>query len=168
MNSAINTTTLQKLPNREDHMCFGCGPRNQSGLKMEFFTDGMRVVSTLVVPGHLCGWDTMVHGGVISTVLDEIMSWAAIHLLKRIILTKSMNVDFFRPVQILSEITAEGRVLESVSEREAILEGLLYNSKGELCARSRGCFALFTVESAKRLGVLNQETIDSFACLLDA
>ena len=88
------------LPNRETHNCFGCSPINASGLQMKFSTDESTVFSRLTVPDHLCGWDRLVHGGVISTILDEIMSWTGIYMLKQITMTKSMTVDFIKPVQV--------------------------------------------------------------------
>ena len=67
--------TLKPLRNRRDHHCFACGPQNPHGLKMTFYTDERSVYSWVTVPGHLRGWDNLIHGGVISAILDEIMSW---------------------------------------------------------------------------------------------
>ena len=107
------------LPNREAHYCFGCSPANPSGLQMKFYTQDSSVYSRLKVPDHLCGWDRLVHGGVISTILDEIMSWSGIYLLKQITMTKSMTVDFIKPVYINSDLKAEGKVLEKIGRHEA-------------------------------------------------
>ena len=65
------------LPNMENHGCFGCGSMNPSGLRMKFFTDETSIVSWVNVPQHLCGWSNLVHGGVISTLLDEIVGRSA-------------------------------------------------------------------------------------------
>ena len=74
------------LPTSEDHNCFGCSPRNEAGLKMVFHInqEGDTAVSWLSVPDHLCGWANMVHGGIISTILDEAMGWAALVILKKL------------------------------------------------------------------------------------
>jgi len=73
---------------RLDKDCFGCGSENHSGLRMTFETNGSQIRSRLTVPSRFRGWSKLVHGGVISTILDETMSWAAIILTKRFILTK--------------------------------------------------------------------------------
>ena len=143
-----NLDKYQPLKTLSNHKCFGCSPHNASGLQMKFFTNQKSLVSLVTVPEHLCGWDRLVHGGVIATILDEIMSWSAITMLKRIILTKSMTVDFVKPVYIDHELLAEGKVLEHTSERDAQMAGFLYNAQGELCAKSQGSFALFTPEAA--------------------
>ena len=150
------------LPNRETHYCFGCSPANPSGLQMKFYTNDSSVFSRLTVPEHLCGWDRLVHGGVISTILDEIMSWSGIYLLKQITMTKSMTVDFIKPVYINSDLKAEGKVLEKIGRHEALLEGSLYNAEGTLCARSKATFAIFSPAVAKRLGIARDEHLQWF------
>src|SRR5210317_2293445 len=96
------------LPNSETHNCFGCSPTNSSGLQMKFYTNDSSVFSGVTVPKHLCGWNNLIHGGILSTILDEIMSWAAIYLLKRITLTKSMAIEFLKPVYNEQTLRAEG------------------------------------------------------------
>ena len=150
------------LPNRDTHNCFGCSPINPSGLQMKFFTRDNVVFSRLKVPDHLCGWDRLVHGGVISTILDEIMSWTGIYVLKQITMTKSMTVEFIKPVYIDSELKAEGRVLDKTGKHEALLEGHLYNDQGTLCARSNAHFVIFSPKVAKRLGIARKEHLEWF------
>ncbi|MBW2478945.1 MAG: PaaI family thioesterase [Deltaproteobacteria bacterium] len=129
---------------------------------MKFYTRDSAVFSRLTVPDHLCGWDRLVHGGVISTILDEVMSWTGIYLLKQITMTKSMTVDFIKPVYINSELKAEGLVLEKTGKHEALLEGRLYNQEDTLCARSRATFVIFSPAVAKRLGIARKEHLEWF------
>jgi uncharacterized protein (TIGR00369 family) len=157
-----NKIDPKRLPNRETHNCFGCSPVNPSGLQMKFYTRDSSVFSRLTVPEHLCGWDRLVHGGVISTILDEIMSWTGIYMLKQITMTKSMTVEFIKPVYINSELKAEGQVLEKTGKHEALLEGRLYNQEGTLCARSRATFVIFSPKVAKRLGIARKEHLEWF------
>ncbi|MCP4133097.1 MAG: PaaI family thioesterase [bacterium] len=152
----------KEIPNREGHNCIGCSPQNDAGLQMRFFTGEDMVFSPVVVPPHLCGWENLLHGGVISIILDEVMSWGAIYLLQRIIFTKTMTVDFLKPLHVETELRAEGRVLEEVNEREAVMEGRIYNSAGELCAQSTGKFALFTLDAMRKMGILNEKVIQNF------
>ena len=152
----------RRLPNSRMHNCFGCSPVNPSGLQMEFYTNDASVFSQVNVPEHLCGWDNLVHGGVLSTILDEIMSWAAIYLLKRVTLTKSMTIDFLKPVYIDHQLKAEGNVLQIKNKHEALMEGILSNSKGTICARSTARLAIFSPAVAKMLGIANEEHLHWF------
>lgn len=150
---------LRELPARANHNCFGCSQSNAAGLKMRFSTNGEALFSTLTVPDHLCGWGTIVHGGVQTTILDEIMGWTALHLLKRVTLTKSLRVEFLKPVYVGQPLQAIGRVRELTAAREARLEAELFNGDGKLCTRALGTFGLFTVEAVKKLKILDEEAL---------
>lgn len=153
---------LKKLPRQDTHNCFGCSAKNPQGLRMEFHSDGEAVYSVLAIPSNLCGWGDIAHGGVVSTIMDEIMSWSSMYILRRYILTKSMTVDFLKPVSTGRRIVAAGRVINRINDREAIMEGLLYDEAGNLCARARGTFALFTSEGIRRFGLFDPALLDSF------
>lgn len=83
------------------------------------------------------------------------MGWSAIYLLRAMVLTKSINIDFLKPIYVGDDIRAEGRVVE-MREREAVMQGLLYNSEGRLCARATGIFAMVPAERAKKMGMLDE------------
>ena len=159
---------LKQLPNRNDHSCFGCGPANTHGLHMKFYTDDVSVFSWLKIPEHMCGWDNIIHGGITSTILDEIMSWSAIYLLKKLILTKSMNIEFLKPIYVGTELKTEGIVFEQKSDREAIMEGMIFNSKDVLCARSKGVYKLLKPEVAIKLNMMSKEALKDFEPILKA
>jgi uncharacterized protein (TIGR00369 family) len=129
---------------------------------MQFFTDGQAVYSRVRVPEHLCGWSNIVHGGVLSTILDEIMSWSAIHLLKRIALTRTMSVEFIKPVQVGSDLEAQARVRETRGQNDAVTEGVIYDQKQEPCARATAAFKVFSPAVARRLRIADEATIRWF------
>jgi len=151
-----------KVPKGDDHHCFGCSTANPHGLKMDFYYADNAVFSWVSVPEHLCGWNNLLHGGVIATILDEIMSWTAIYILKKFILTKKMTVEFIKPLTIGTKLTAKGSVLEIVSEREAAIEGFLFDDRQRLCARSSVTYALFGADMARKLKVVDEAAIRSF------
>ena len=155
------------LPNRSSHNCFGCSPANTSGLQMSFYTDEATVYSKITVPDHLCGWNNLVHGGVLTTIMDEIMSWAAIYLLKRVAMTKSISVDFLKPVYVGNPLRAEGTVLKNKGKHEALMEGCLYNKDEVCCAKASGTFAVFSPAVAKRLSITDSESLKWFEKIFD-
>lgn len=145
------------LPNGGSHNCFACSPRNAYGLQMQFFTHRESVYSWVTVPEHLCGYTNVVHGGVVSTLLDEIMGWAGIYILKKLTMTKTMTIDIMKAVYVGEPLRLEARVLGLEGKREALVEGLLFNSAEELCAKSTGSFTLLTPKLAERLNVMSKE-----------
>ena len=162
------TNGLRPLPVRDFHNCFGCGPRNTHGLKMRFYTDEKSLYSWVEIPGHFSGWKDFAHGGVITTMLDEVMGWSALHLLKTMVLTKSITVDFVKPVHVNREVKLVGTVLERRNDREAVMEGALYDANGELCSKAVGTFALFPPEIALKFGILDETDIVEVSDLFSA
>jgi uncharacterized protein (TIGR00369 family) len=146
------------VPAGKNINCFGCSLKNKAGLQMKFYTPEKldSVISWLKVPDHLCGWSNLVHGGIISTMLDEAMGWAALIILKKMVVSKSITVDFLKPVLIDKEIKVKGMVNKINSEREAILQGYIYNDENEICARSSSLASLFSLETLRKMNVMDE------------
>jgi acyl-coenzyme A thioesterase PaaI-like protein len=129
---------------------------------MQMLSNGERVASEVTLPVHLCGWGNLIHGGIITTLLDETMSWAAIHLLKKLILTRTMETEFILPVAPNTTVRTEGWVDQVVKNTEALVKADLYDEKSQLCARSTGRFALLSAKMMRRLKIMDERTIASF------
>jgi uncharacterized protein (TIGR00369 family) len=129
---------------------------------MKLFTDEAAVYSWLSVPDYMGGWNHIVHGGIVSTILDEIMGWAGLYLLKKVTLTNTLTVDFIKAVYVGEKLRAVGRVIDFNGERKASAEGFLYNEKNELCAKSKGDFTALSVKLAKRIGMMTDDHIKEF------
>jgi beta-phosphoglucomutase family hydrolase len=57
--------------------CFCCGQNNPIGLKLKFVWDGKTARTEFTPNEHHQGWEGMVHGGIVISLLDEAMSYAA-------------------------------------------------------------------------------------------
>jgi len=157
-----------EIPNMDHNMCFGCGPANEHGLKMKFFGGDNMIYADIAVPGYLLGWNGVVHGGILSTILDEVMSWGAIFLLSKFILTKSMTVNYHKPVVVGDMLRVESEIKERLSDREAIMTGRIFNSKGELSVSSTGVMALMDMDFVKKLGIMPEKDVDDFQNLINS
>ena len=153
---------LTPLKENDVVACFGCGVHNPHGLQMTFFTDGSGVFSKVTVPVHLGGWNNLVHGGVLSTICDEIMGWTAMYRMKKMTLTKTMTVDFRRAVFVSDTLRAHGQVVEVRDANEVVVEGSIHNGNGELCVNSRGVFALLDARTGIRMGMLDERDVHRF------
>lgn len=163
----IINPTYKPLPVRQTHRCFACSPSNHHGLKMRFYTDEKSLFSWLTIPEHLCGWNNLAHGGVLSTILDEIMSWTAIYMMRSFILTQSIAVDFKNPVAVGRRLRAEARMIE-VNKRKATLEGLIFNENDQLSCRATGIFALVNLEMVRRLKIVDEKGIEDFQNMVES
>ncbi|MCL1981095.1 MAG: PaaI family thioesterase [Proteobacteria bacterium] len=162
----VNHPDLKPIANLEGQNCFGCGTGNPLGLHMTFHTDGQRLYSFASVPPVMAGWDRTVHGGILSTMLDEIMGWSVIHLQGKIGVTKSMTVEFRKPVQVETPLTAIGAIGEVISDRLVTVTGEIYNGEEVLCARAEGTFAVLSAQAAIRLGVMSADYMERFLPIL--
>ena len=94
---------------RADHACFGCGDQNPIGLHLRFeaSADG---VAALFTPGaEHQGFENVVHGGIVSTILDEAMAWATAHAGFWAV-TGEMCVRFRRPLRVGEPTRVTARV----------------------------------------------------------
>jgi acyl-coenzyme A thioesterase PaaI-like protein len=57
----------------DDRYCFCCGEKNPIGFKMKFRYEGDKLLSEAVIPKEYQGFANVVHGGVLGTLLDEVM-----------------------------------------------------------------------------------------------
>ncbi len=80
--------------------CFVCGVHNEHGLQLKFRLNGDAVVTDFVPQPHHAGFRSIVHGGVLSTVLDEAMFWAAACAKKRFSLAAELTIRFLRKVSV--------------------------------------------------------------------
>ncbi len=168
MHNEQNNDNFTVLPNFDGHNCFGCSPVNSSGLQMEFYINEKKdsVVSWLSVPSHLCGWSNLVHGGIITTMLDEAMGWAALVILQKLVMSKSISVEFVKPVFIENKIKAEARALKVNNEREGVIQGTIYNDNNEICATSSSVVSLFKIEDIRKMGVVEDKLLDAIESLM--
>ena len=143
--------------NNIDQHCFGCGPQNPNGLQMQFSANDSQLRSELVIPGHLRGWSSLVHGGVITTILDEMMGWTGIYFLNRFLLTKDIKVRFRLPVYIEEAVTVTGYIGDHHSDNQVTLIAELRNAKGQLAAKAEGEFVLFSPEKFASMNLVPED-----------
>ncbi|MDX2448656.1 MAG: PaaI family thioesterase [Desulfobacterales bacterium] len=129
---------------------------------MELHTDEESVMSQVTLPEHFSGWGRVVHGGILSTLLDEIMGWAGLYLLRQITLTKSMTIEFIKAVYVGETLEVVGRVMGTKGKRNADIEGVITRNNGEVCARARGDFTTLSPKLAIRLGIMNEAQQQQF------
>ncbi|MEZ4523270.1 MAG: PaaI family thioesterase [Thermomicrobiales bacterium] len=91
------------------HHCFGCGTLNAIGLQLEFRRSSDGVWAEFTTDRRYEGYAGMVHGGVLSTMLDEAMSWA-ITADSEFAVTARMNTSFRNPARVGVPLRVEAAV----------------------------------------------------------
>jgi uncharacterized protein (TIGR00369 family) len=102
----------------EPHNCFACGSLNEHGLNLHLHVAGDRCWTELTISDRFQGWDRIAHGGIVSTILDEVMAWS-LAATDNWGVTARMTVTFKRPVPIGAPIRAEGWI---VANRRRVIQ----------------------------------------------
>ncbi len=114
---------MRALPHT--YSCFVCGESNDCGLKIRFETDGQLVRARFLPRPEHVGFKHAIHGGIIATLLDEIMVWACAVQTRRFAYCAELTVRYLSPLRPGEEVLATG---ELVSNRR----NKLFEAKGEL------------------------------------
>jgi uncharacterized protein (TIGR00369 family) len=121
------------------HSCFACGELNEHGLRLALHAQDDRCWSELVVEPRFQGWDGLAHGGIISTILDEVMAWSLVAQ-DTWGVTARLNVTFHRPVPIGRQIRAEGWIVEARRRVSRTAASMLDLETGETLATAEGTY----------------------------
>lgn len=130
--------------------CFGCGPSNPDGLRIQSFVEGDEVVARWKASEHHQAFPGMLNGGICGALLDCHSNWtAAWTLMTRAgqerppcTVTADFHVKLKRPTPLDAELTLKARAVE-VDDTRAIIEAeLIANDK--VTATCRGTFVAVT------------------------
>src|SRR2546427_8008347 len=127
-------------------MCFGCGPRNEKGLRIKSVARGDEVVASWRAERHHEAFAGTLSGGIAGTLLDCHSNWtAAYHLMRRskaetppCTVTAEYSVKLLRPTPTDGPIEIVARPVE-VGDDRAVVEAELL-AGGQICATRRGTF----------------------------
>lgn len=109
--------------------CFACGKANPIGLKLDFSYDAAgHAHCEVILKEHFEGYPQVIHGGILSTLLDEVMAKAVINSCK-IAFTAKLQVTYRRPVNSGLKIFLEGWITESKT-RTIKTAAKIYDEKG--------------------------------------
>ena len=132
------------------HRCFACGVLNEHGIHLDLHVEGDMCWTELALPEHFQGWDGIAHGGIICTILDEVMAWS-LAATNNWGLTARMSVTFKRPVRLGVPIRAEGRIT-AVRRRIIDTRGRLTDpATGAILATATATYVAADAERKKEL-----------------
>lgn len=118
--------------------CLVCGRENPHGLHLRLDVDAAGVVTTGFAPGpeHI-GFQGVTHGGVLATVLDEAMVWAATWHGRRFCLCGEMTVRFRKPALVGDPLAFDARV-EVARSRIVTTVAVVRDAAGTIVAEASG------------------------------
>ena len=122
-----------------DKLCFCCGTDNDRGLRLSIaYPEKGMAETTLEVPRWFTGWKNMTHGGLLATLLDEIMAHACVAMSQRAV-TAEITVRYQKAVETGSTIRVLGKV-EEARGRVLSTRGWIYDAEGNVAAEASARF----------------------------
>jgi uncharacterized protein (TIGR00369 family) len=120
--------------------CFVCGGANRQGMYLTFEQDDVakRIRGRFQLNETYQGATGFIHGGMIATLLDEVMSKAN-RFRKARAVTAELNVEYLQPVRVGVDLIVEGWETDARG-RNLFLQGEIRDAAGTLLARGRGRF----------------------------
>ncbi|MGC0775422.1 MAG: PaaI family thioesterase [Candidatus Acidiferrum sp.] len=111
-------------------------------MKLTFVQDNVnrRIVGRFTLGERYQGGGGMGHGGIIATLLDEVMGKVCRFREVRAV-TAELAIQYLKPVQVNEEIVVEGFETE-MKGRNLFLAGEIRNGAGEVLARGTGRFVV--------------------------
>lgn len=130
------------------------GSRGLGVQKVFWNARGKESVSSVFLGEGLEGWPTVVHGGVLATVLDENLGRVAIRCFpERTGVTANLNVSYRAPVYSGNFYTFHSRLdQERSTDRKAFVVGEVRDPGGKVCVQAEGLFVVPKTYKLRKVG----------------
>ncbi len=139
---------MEALPGYKD--CFVCGKENSFGLKITFFKDKNEVRTEFVPESRHQGFKGIVHGGILFSILDEIMGRTAIITKGVMTLTVDINIKYRKKALVGEKIIFSAHMTKDLG-RMIEAEGQACAENGTLLTEAKGRFIVLSPEIQKEV-----------------
>jgi len=131
--------------------CFFCGPAT-GGLALKLHYEEGKTSCEFTAHEKFQGYDGMLHGGIVTGILDEVMWWTLFMETKKVCATWKIEAEFKRPVLCGKAYRAAGHLVRA-THNTYYLDGIIEDEYGKLCAQGNASFRKtrgFTMEDITR------------------
>jgi uncharacterized protein (TIGR00369 family) len=136
---------MKAIPNSP--YCFVCGDKNNKGLNVRFYSSDRKAKAEYTPKREFQGYRDILHGGIISTLLDEVMIQAIIAQ-GILTFTTQIEVKFKKPARIGEKLLLEGEIIED--------KGKIIVTKGEMAKEDGTIVAVATGKFFKATGEMKR------------
>ena len=149
-----------------DHWCFACGRANPTGLHLDFDVARQRAETRFVPRREHSGYDGVVHGGIVTALLDETMGWAIFHAGIWGV-TARITVTFRQPMVVGDDLVITGTVTKE-THRALETHGEVRDETGTLLAEADATFLVMPEDRRRELERRYSRTDEAFAKVREA
>ena len=152
MNHSLNTLTI---PLPRYHQCFVCGDRNRIGLDVTFYYRNGRIETDFTPKTEHAGYRNVLHGGILATLLDETMGWAAIYSRPVLCVSAELNIRYKTSATVGEPLTVFGELIAD-KKRVILAKGGILNGKGETICTGEGKYIPLPEKEQKAVALYAQ------------
>lgn len=158
---------VQSLWSKLDgYNCFGCAPHNDIGLNLSFHECGAGVRSPFNLSHSYSSYPKVAHGGIVATVLDEVMGNVLVIKGKRLCFTLSLSLRYLAPVIIGIDYYAYAEI-KDLNGDFAQVEGGIYDQEDNLLVRARGTYKTILPDEATKIMDVDKSALKEFPFFRD-
>ncbi len=121
--------------------CFVCGRNNKHGLNYKIERTPDKAVLNCVLEKKYESFEGVVHGGMVSLLIDEVL-WYAFYFKGLTTVTKKLEINFLKPLLIGESVSCKGWVEKPISDETYEGRAQIENSEGHIIATARGEFVV--------------------------
>jgi len=149
-----------------DHWCFACGRANPNGLHLDFVVARQRAETHFVPRREHSGYHGLVHGGIVTALLDETMGWAIFHAGIWGV-TARITATFRQAIKVGDELVISGTVTKE-AHRAIETHGEIRDANGTLLAEADATFLVMPEERRRELERRYSRIDEAFAKVREA
>ncbi len=139
---------MEALPGFKN--CFVCGKDNPFGLNITFLKDKNEVRAELIPESKHQGFKGIVHGGILFSILDEIMGRTAVITKRLMTLTVEVNIKYRKKAKVGEKIIFTAHMTKDLG-RMIEAQGQVCKEDGTLIAEAKGRFIVLSKEMQKEV-----------------
>jgi len=154
-------TGMREVPQYWPGNCFACSQTNPWGLKLKFWISDQGCFSKCILSENYSGFTGIAHGGIISTLIDEVAAWTVIAKMGKLGFTTDMSVRYFKPVPTDAEIIVQGQILDHEKNDVNVKTSIITSDK-ILLAEGVCKFRLPEISTLAKLGNIDESLLVKF------
>ena len=132
-------------------LCFGCGESNESGLRLKLDMRGERLSAEFLPGQEHQGWPGMVHGGIIASLLYELLENYAYYRGETTMMS-NMETRYRRPAQIGTRLLANSWLVDR-SGRKMSVAAALTDARQQVIAEGKADLLVLSARQKSKLGL---------------
>ena len=122
--------------------CFGCSTTNPKGLQLTFSHQGEETHSAIHLSAHYESYAGIVHGGIASVIMDEVIVQAALHQTGAYAVTANLKLRYPIPMKVETAYTCKARIVRRGESSRVKGSAEIVDAAGAVVASAEGTFLL--------------------------